>query len=197
MDEYDVSCWKQFIEQGDVMLQHMMLHFEKMFDGDSIIKHFDIRSGIYGRIYECDMLGMREEHGDDIQKELVYWIRNQWNLGHLVDRKNWKPFRDVELITWTYMGYRIMFQYKQYYFQLALEDACGECMYCQRGESNIHFKAALCGWKDERYNKLQPDNYISILPDNSIPISDWMYDILVNNIISHTDNIRESNWFIK
>lgn len=197
MDEYDVSCWKGFIAEGDNMLHYMMLHFEKMLDGDTIIKHFSIRPGIYGRIYECDTLRMKEEYGTDIQKQLIPWIRNEINSGHLFDVKNWKPFRDLDLITWTYMGYRKMFQYNQYYFQLALESMCGECVYCHRGESSIHFEAALCGWKDDRYNKLQPDNYISILPDNIIPKSDWMYDILVHDIISYMDDIRKSEWILK
>ena len=69
--------------EGDVILHYMILHFENMLDGDTIIKHFSIRPGIYGRIYECDILRINEEYGVDIQKELIPWIRNEMNLGHL------------------------------------------------------------------------------------------------------------------
>jgi len=170
----------EFLIDGAILFNYMITQFKNMFDGDSIIKHFDIRSGIYGRIYECDMNLMKKEYGNDMQHELIHWIKNEMGLGHLFDNKNWKPFRDLEIVHDFYLGYRKMFQYKQLYFQLAIYNICGDCLYCKKENKilSIHFEAALCGWKDKKYDKLQPNNVISILPDNIIPESDWTYSIL-------------------
>jgi hypothetical protein len=74
------------------------------------------------------------------------------------------------------LGYRKMFQYKQYYFQLAIDARCGICIncnYCKKEEYNKHFILALYGWKDDDHDKLQPDDAIVIPNDNIMPDYYW------------------------
>jgi hypothetical protein len=85
-----------------------------------------------------------------------------------------------------YFAYRKLFQYKHYYFQVAMETFCeiDECKYCRHTkdvyfeeceENSQHFILALYGWKIETSDKLQPYNKILIPDDNIMPYDDWIY----------------------
>ncbi len=166
--------WKEFLIQGDILFDYMIHNYDFMFDNESI-KHFAVSYGI------CDVMSLAdvidEEHGNDIQTLLVPWIRNEKEEGRIFDKTNWKPFRDLYAMTTMYLGYNKMFQYKQYYFQLALDwcDRSLECYYCQKreGTSTIHFQLALYGWAVEGKDKLQPQNRASIPLDNIMPELYW------------------------
>jgi hypothetical protein len=64
-----------------------------------------------------------------------------------------------------YLGYRTLFQYRHYYFQLVISaDRDGDiddCIYCKNNESLIHFDLALYGWKENGKEKIQPDNVMN------------------------------------
>ncbi len=159
--------WDDFLEEGQILYNYMTNNFENMFDGNQI-KHFDIIDEYYGNINYGEKI--YNEYADDIQKEIIPWIKNEKQLGKLFDCTLWKPFRDYNLVD-MYYGYKYLFQFKQYYFQLAMETYCEilECDYC-KDEGNPHFCLSLYGWKENNYNKLKP----------------WNLSIPINNIVSDT-----------
>jgi hypothetical protein len=93
-----------------------------------------------------------------------------------------------------YYGYRKLFQYKQYYFQLAMESRCilDECEYCDlfddeyNDKNSKHFKLALYGRKDDNSNVIRPCCTcceIMILSDNIMIERDWDISIKYNYYI--------------
>lgn len=75
-----------------------------------------------------------------------------------------------------FLGYRKLFQYKQYVFQLSLLSNCENsetCIYCKKRDYGSHFGVALYGWKDINHVKIQPDNLVTVLDDNILPESYW------------------------
>lgn len=163
--------WDRFLLEGEELFNYMIHNFDTMLDGD-IVKHFDIRSGHYGYDTEADEIN--EKYAVDIQKNMVKWIKNEFEENKLFDKNNWKPFRDQDLLNYMYLGYRKMFQYKQYYFQLAIENMCGICDYCKiKNEDRTHFELALYGWKDENSEKLQPYDSFVNLCDNMMTEKYW------------------------
>lgn len=163
--------WNSIVKEGEDLFNYMTNSFEEMFDG-TIIKHFDIR---YEDRYDVGSEEVKEEYGEDIHNELVSWIRKEKEEGYLFDSKIWKPFRDKATHTDGYIGYRRLFRYKHYYFQLIVELGCelDECNYCKIGDRKNHFVLTLYGWKDENIPTLQPDNHVTVLADNLIPDVDW------------------------
>jgi hypothetical protein len=166
--------WDKFLVEGDILYNYMLNNFENMFDGDSKIKHFDIVCGLFALTEYIDEI--KEQYNDDIQKELILWIKKELEENRLFQKDSWKPFRDPDLIIYMFFGYRKMFQYKNYYFQLSLSTDCeynDECEYCKNKENTRHFGLAFYGWKDINKEKLQPDNLLFVPSDNIIPESFW------------------------
>jgi hypothetical protein len=168
--------WDEFLMEGDMLFNYMKDNFETMFDGDTSIKHFNIRGGIYQLLEEAEDVfqeTIKLKYGNDIQTKLICWIKDELKSNRLFEKTLWKPFRNQELLTHMYFGYRQMFQYNQYYFQLALERKCGECEYCETEESTIHFDLAIWGWKDESCETLLPYKEVTIVSDNRMPERYW------------------------
>lgn len=164
--------WERFLKEGDELFNYMVNNFEKMFENDTHIRHYRVREGIYSNVSEIDII--EKLYNNDIEKECIEFIRNELKNKLLFDKLNWKPFRDSYYLSEMYFGYKKLFKFKQYYFQLGIEDECenSNCKYC----INIripHFVAALYGWKDNMSNKLQPYKYVEIPKDNIIPEWDW------------------------
>lgn len=76
-----------------------------------------------------------------------------------------------------YFGYKYLFQYKHYYFQLGIQKYCEleVCTYCNhiKGEyfeeysdNSQHFMISLYGWKEDNSNVLLPYNLL--LSNNDI-----------------------------
>lgn len=153
-----------------------------MFDNDKI-KHFEIIDGVYRHIKDTEE--MTEEYSDEIQKELIPWIRKEFEEKKLFDKTLWKPFRDQSCLSHMYYGYRRLFNYKEYIFQLAMQSYCelDECKYCNHTKDNYfsiccenskHFCLALYGWKEEDSNILQPYKDNIIPNDNIMPEIHWI-----------------------
>jgi hypothetical protein len=170
-------CWDRFLKEGEELFNYMIHNFDDMFDGNKI-KHFDIR---YEYIYDEGTQEIKERYGEDIQKELIPWIKKEFESNELINSTSWKPFRDQYTLSDMYFGYRKLFQFKHYYFQLAMESECDldDCKYCINDTNKIifspHFCLALYGWKDESSDILQPYNKVKIPLDNIMPESDWVY----------------------
>jgi hypothetical protein len=175
--------WDDFLIEGDLLYTHMINNFQEMIDTD-YIKHFKIRDGVYRHIY--DTAKMTEEYGNDIQKELISWIKNELNTNRLFDKTLWKPFRDQSFFSYMYFGYRILFHYKEFIYQLGMQTYCelDECKYCNHTKNNDngiccensqHFCLALYGWKSDNSNLLQPYRKTIIPDDNIIPEDIWIH----------------------
>ena len=64
-----------------------------------------------------------------------------------------------------------MFQYKQYYLQLSIGSECEystNCIYCNKGQRNVHFQLLYYGWKDDTTTMIQPYNNVQIPKDDMI-----------------------------
>jgi hypothetical protein len=172
----DPYYWADFVAQGDELFDYMRHNFESMFDGASRIKHFMLTFDVLSK--GCDTDELYKEHGKDIEQELISWIRTEFDTGRLFDKEKWKPF--YIYLPDMYLGYRHIFQYKHYVFQLAL-DYCfeydwrigmGDCKDCETSENSIHFQLVIYGVKDE--NDIVSGIRSSItLRDNSMPDCWW------------------------
>jgi hypothetical protein len=163
-EEKKPDNWGRFEKDGNILYNDMISKFDNMFDGDSRIKHFTIYesscgcSGIPSE-YKIDLT----KYENNLQTNLIPWIKNEYKLGRLFEKTNWKPF--FYCYNDMFLGYRIPFSYKQYYFQLILLDSCGvefkECIDCKITEYETTFELNYYIWTDEN-GKQRPYNYDKI-----------------------------------
>jgi hypothetical protein len=170
-----IFSWKDFVEEADLLFNYLLSNYHNMLDGEDKVKHFDVLSGDYS--LNSDAYEIKERYSNEIQMELVPWIRNESRTTELFKMENWRPFRDPESITDTFLGYRRFFKFKHYYFLLTLSYFCDNdtyiCTYCKKKDYGRHFGVALHGWKDINCANLQPVNVLHILDDNMYPESHW------------------------
>jgi len=163
--------WDKCILEGEKSFDYMITNFYDMFN-ETLIKDFYIRytTNKTSKYYE----EVNEKYNSDIQYKLIPWIQKEFEENRLTNHTNWKPFRDSKDYTDMYLGYNKVFQYKNYIFQLALDSGCvcEECIPINKCGYNPCFELALFGWKDDYYEKIQPDNKF-ILRDNILPGSFW------------------------
>jgi hypothetical protein len=166
-------CWDRFLIEGDELFNSMITEFHDMFNTNMTVKHYCIRNE---GVYDHGSKEVGEQYDDDIQKELVPWIQNEFKSGRLFTKTLWKPFRDCCAPLHMYLGYKVMFTFKHYYFQLILDSGCYSkmCKYCDGNENNnVHFELVLYGWKDETSEKLQPYTIDPIPLNNMLPERFW------------------------
>ena len=165
--------WDEFLIQGDAVFDYMTQNFEKIMDETrTLFSIVDKR-----RRYWDELDELNEVYKDDIQKEFTSWIKNEFETHELFEKTNWKPFRDLEAAVTMNLGYRKMFQYKQYYFQLLIESDCyydfEEFVDNREDDPELYFVLALYGWKEDGHEKLQPDDRAIIPSDNLMPSWYW------------------------
>ena len=165
--------WEDCLNEGEKLFQYMIHHYDDMFDGE-IIKHFNIWYATWWM--QSYYREVNEICGKDIQLDLVPWIRNEFESKQLFKSSNWKPFRDGESPIYMNLGYKKLFFYKQYYFQLQIEATCSDCIHCEKKDNPIHFDLGLYGWKDEYSERVLPYKNTIILADLMMPESDWADD---------------------
>jgi len=159
----------------------MIQTYNDMLEGDTVVRHFYIRTAGYREQNPSVINELYQTQREFIQKELVPWIRKEHANHLLFSPINWKPVRDWYLpMNCMYMGYRKVFPYRQYYFQLALDDyICDhECSYCNGTEGRRHacFQLALLGWKDDNDENMIPYQELNIPSNNLIPYSLWKWE---------------------
>lgn len=162
------DSWDDFIEEGDKLFEYMLHNFDSMFDNSgTTVKHFNAIPGTYTSIDHTDEI--IDAYREDIQKKLIVWIKNELDINELFEKEYWKPFRDESMLSCMYLGYRKLFVYKQYFFQLALEPECMDCGYCDNNEKPYHFELVYYGYKENEDDKfLLPFRYIEVLENNII-----------------------------
>ncbi len=173
------STWIGFEVEGDILYNYMINNLDEMFKDESTIKHFDILDGYYPNI--CDTYNIRIQYGTDIQRELIQWIKEELKENRLFDKMLWKPFRDQHTFSDMYLGYRKLFWYKHYIFQLSILSTCSldTCEYCDFStnmycfDNSKHFMLALYGWEKDGTIKLQPYEQVVIPKDNMMIEKHW------------------------
>ena len=172
---YSDEVFESFvIQKQGIYYDYMVNNFDSMFNGEQTINHFHIRPGLFGLWADADDL--KEEYGKHIQQDCIRWIRNELLEDRLLNLNNWTTIQDPDNYNDMFLGYIKMYQYKQYYLQLALEDSCSECIDCDDCKKNkyaIHFELAYYGWKDAQTNTLHPLNYFVVSSDNMMPEQYW------------------------
>ncbi len=168
--------WEKFVIEGDALYDHLVNNYDTLFDGD-IIKHFEIRQQYNSLLSGKDIIDQYSIYIDDIKCKLLQWIKTERENGRLFDRNLWKPFRDTYTLNDMYNGYRYLFQYKQFYFQLIMETYClnDDCALCDDDTLCMnmqHLALTLFTWRDIN-NIFQLYNEIKILDDNVMPDSFW------------------------
>ena len=174
-----LPCWESLARACDELFDSLINKYENKFDGEEKIKHFDVIFTNYtcGRGCE-DFEELKEKYSNKLQPELIPWIKNELQKNELFKIENWKPYRHPINECDVYIGYRKLFQYKHYVFQLILTYDCyvpyvSPCIYCEKDDNIGHFDLVLHGWKDKNYEKLQPEDMITVLDDNILPESFW------------------------
>lgn len=111
------SDWNECITLVNEWFTYLCAHFDDMLDEDRI-RHFDIQYA------DSKMMGYYEEvaekYGEEIHRTLIPWIREEAQSGRLFRSSHWKPFRKPYLYTACYAGYRKLFYYGAYSFQLTM-----------------------------------------------------------------------------
>jgi hypothetical protein len=168
---YSDELIERFVTQKKpIYYNYMITNIVSMFKKTKYIKHFHIRPGLFGLWVDAEELN--ETYGKDIQSDCIMWIKNELTEDRLFNLNNWTPYQDPDDYTELFLGYRKMYQYKQYFFQLVLDENCSECKDCDDCKYNnytIHFELAYYGWKDNQITTLQPLQYFIVPFDNMIP----------------------------
>lgn len=164
--------WSEFVQKGDKLFDYMTHHFDEMFNEDGSIKHFDMRFMSYSMVgYYHDVF---EEHGKGIHDALLPWIHEEYRSGRLVNKEDWKPFRDEECVTKCYYGYRTLFMYEKYYLQLAIDEGRFTIPGSRISDYCIVFEVALYGWKEDGKDYLASDDeYMKMPEDMRMPEKHW------------------------
>jgi hypothetical protein len=161
--------WPRFLIEGDAMFESMLQNYDTMLKGEK----FDIIDIRYRFSNEID--DIKEKYQEEICKLLFPWIQQEHCENRLFDKSNWKPFRDLEAMSDAVFGYKKMFQFKHYYFQLCLTTEFFMVDGKFHDNDMAHFVLALYGWLEEGKEKLQPDN-CRVIPQDCI-MPQWYWDI--------------------
>ena len=163
--------WERFEKEGDILYNYLITHFNDMFEPTGKIKKFDmtyvtyLTSGYYEKI--------NEEYGEEIHEQIIPWIYEEHRSGRLLNKENWKPFRDQLRFTSMYYGYRKLFCFRDFfYFQLAILEVRHDTPN-GRLETSNDFNVALYGWKDKENEKIQPDEQIEIQENMMMSETHW------------------------
>jgi len=164
------SEWLDLLTIGDQLFDYLYHNFHSLFDDQHNIKHFDIHPASVTMMRYCDSIC--EQYVPKVHDAIIPWIREEYSSGRLTNKNLWKPFRIPYLYTSMYYGYRKLFMFDKYYFQLTLVSD-GDTV---DGTDTqwICFEVALYGWKDEGVDTLQPLNKVSVLEDMMMPEYDWI-----------------------
>jgi len=168
------DLWEKFIIRGNALYNYMIHNFENMFENESSIKNFEIVDIFY--MFSITIKNIIIQHNQDIHNQLFLWIKNEFKENRLFDKNLWKPFRDVEVMTDMVLGYRYMFKYNQYYFQLCIDSYYfidNDFINGIYNNNFAFFELALYGWINENNDKLQPNNMVAIPLNNFMPDIYW------------------------
>lgn len=171
--------WERVVKEADTLFNNLLQNYDKMLDGDDKVKHFDV---LYGRnLYMDAAREIRKTYHYEIQRELVPWIKNEFQTGELFKMENWRLYRDRYAMSTIYLGYRKLIIFKQFLLQLTISFYCDndvyKCDYCEKEDYyGSAFSVALYGWTDMIHVEPCEQKYAFIRNDPNdlmIPESHW------------------------
>jgi hypothetical protein len=163
--------WEACVKQGEESFEYMVNHFHDMFKGEGEEKRIKELSMGYTDTYtNIYYEKIADEYYEEFEKLLVPWIYQEFESKRLLERSQWKLFRDAETFIDICMGYRKLFLHKHYYFQLTI---ASYNRYDSITKDNIYFELNLYGWKEENSDLLYPIKRVSIPLDMMMPDLDW------------------------
>ncbi len=182
-DEEDKALWEKCLQKYPIYFDGMTKNVETMLTRPFMDNYFIIHDSFFNDLDDVDDL--KPKYYDTIIKKLIHWIKHEMKE-YFFEKENWKPFENYCSSRDMVIGYRKLFRYKKYYFQLAIDNLCCEnffdCTQCQDMQYHSHFVLLYRGWMDKKHKKLQPKdyNYHVLLPDNTIPDKWWedCFDII-------------------
>ena len=166
---------EKYRENGSDLYTYMCSQFcTKDIDKYNYIKYFEIRD--FPNKYSYRYLDkITEECEAIIQPDLLQWIRQERDTEKLFDKTNWKICSETWDYTRAYIGYKILFPYKQYYFQLIIDYFYNFDHSPNEDGNELHLQLGFYGWKDISLEYIQPDNTYIMPSDMSIPEWDKKY----------------------
>lgn len=85
------------------------------------MEHFDLHYTSY--ITSCEYEYISKRYLTKIKEAIRLWIQKEYDSGRLLERDNWKSFRDQCNYNSMYYGYHHLFVfYDTLYFQLTIRD---------------------------------------------------------------------------
>lgn len=156
---YTIPYIDRFIVEGEELYQYMLEHFDHMFNEDHTLIFVDIR--YFSDSCRDYVKEVADSYRDHIIRAYSLWLLQEKECGRLFDKTHWQIYRNRDEMTDLYLGYRTLFVYQHYYFQVSYDF--------------YFFALGLYGWKDESCEALQPDRRSIILSDHIIPEREWYY----------------------
>ena len=134
---------------GDGLYDYMIHHFEEMMDEENkVIYNFNVWYTTIDMMYEHDQIS--KQYGVEIEQMLIPWLHEEYQSGRLFEQDHWKAFRDAYDFNEIYMGYRYLFLFHEYVFQLHLSPNVGECTECDNHSQHAYFQVGLYVRKQDR-----------------------------------------------
>jgi hypothetical protein len=157
--------WARFLREGNKLYDHLLYHYDKMIYKD-MIPHFYIKPEGH---YIGDVYKLNEEHGEELEESILLWIHTEKESGRLFHKEHWKPFPSYCEYNDMYYGYRILFLFRNIYYQLTIEDECDICL-CTNGHPQddcwvTHFSVIVYEKEDRRD--------CTVTSHHWIPAMDW------------------------
>ena len=147
----------QLIRDAEELYDYLLNRIDTMFYPDKTL----IFVNLSGFTYDINehINDISQKHAEEIRVAFGKWLQYEIQSNTLFDRENWQIFRKLDLITYMYIGYRKLFVYQHYYFQVSYDF--------------YFFGLVLYGWKEDNKEKLQPDDRVSVPIDQYMPDYDW------------------------
>ena len=144
--------WERFEQEADQAYSYLVANVDHMIKGKRVL-HFSIQPSWNGstiRYYEQ----IKQAHQKELEGLVILWVRQERDAGRLFIRENWKTYRHTLDHTASFIGYRGLFCFKEYVFQLSVDlydwdDDCIDCLLTEPSEDIPHFEAMVYGRKGE------------------------------------------------
>ena len=166
------AFWDSITAAANKSFEYMLQNYNSMLTDDLFVKHFTLDDE---GVYDVGIKEIMKVYGDEIEQKIGPWIQTEYESGRLFDKTLWKPFRDPDSLICGYMGYKLMFIFKHYFFQLVIVDTClyDFCKICNGNDCIDHFELVVIGWKEDNSNMLKPYPNLDIPVDNIMPERLW------------------------
>lgn len=134
---------------GEELYEYMIHHYQEMIDTEvKQIRNFTIWYTTIDMMYEY--IPITTLYEQEMERLLIPWLEEEYQSGRLFERSHWKAFRDAYDFNDIHMGYRYLFVFHEYVFQLHLcLDGHSICTDCSTHSNQASFHLGLYLSRDE------------------------------------------------